>query len=220
MPSAHHRIPLARRRTALPLPSLPNVRPAHCIPNGSADQGTAKAIPEPPARPRPLLQPTHRGSCTVRIGTSRPEARTVSRNEAEVLPVSWPGSGRVRPPSAESERSEGCPVEETQRRETVKGISGLRRELSRTAGPVHARLWWISAHRLPVYASPGPLPDQTQDSVPATRWLAGSPVGLSALLSESKSPTGTHRLRPAHAMARSILQGATARRLSRLPGGP
>jgi hypothetical protein len=38
--------------------------------------------------------------------------------------------------------------------------------------------WRLSAHRIPGSASPRPLPAWTQDSVPAPRWLVGSPVGL------------------------------------------
>jgi hypothetical protein len=111
MPTAHHRIPVARRRTALPLSSLPNVRPAHCIPNGSADQGTAEAIPEPPTRPRPLLQPIHRGSCAVRIGTSRPRGQDGLQERGRGHPGFLARVRKGSPaPSAESERAELCPA--------------------------------------------------------------------------------------------------------------
>ena len=46
---------------------------------------------------------------------------------------------------------------------------------------------------------PGRSPAQTQYSVPATGWLARSPVGLPAHPSVARSPTGKRRLRPAHA---------------------
>jgi len=154
--------PLSSERSTGPLHSQRLRRPGH----RKSDPGASRPTPSSAAADPPGIR--HRKDRHIQAG-GQDGLQERGRGHPGFL-------ARVRkgpPPSAEFERSEGCPVEETQRRETVKGISGLRRELSRTAGPVHARLWWISAHRLPVYASPGPLPDQTQDSVPATRWLAG-----------------------------------------------
>ena len=93
------------------------------------------------------------------------------------------------------------------------GVHGVR---DFGAGPVPARVSRISAHRIPVSASPRPLPDWPQDSVPAARWLAWSPVGLPALHRESTSPTGKRRLSPAHATSPTRPRGA--RRVEPLAG--
>ena len=74
------------------------------------------------------------------------------------------------------------------------------------AGPVHARILRISAHRVPVYASSGRSPGQTQDSVPATGWLArrrwdspptrrqaGHPLGSADLARRTLRPPLTTR---------------------------
>jgi len=46
--------------------------------------------------------------------------------------------------------------------------------------------------------SPGRLPDQRQDSVPAERWLTSPPVGLPTHPLVRRSPAGKRRLCPAH----------------------